>query len=75
MQNYNIYWIIKRMILCAVVALVAETVSAQSRGYENGYRGNVEVEVGALLDNYLNVGFLTSHGYGTSYDLYACIKE
>ena len=55
----------KRMILCAMAALVAVAVSAQSRGYENGYRGNVEVEVGTLLDRYLNIGFLTSHGYGT----------
>ena len=61
----------KRMILCAAAALVAVAVSAQSRGYENGYRGNVEVEVGTLLDSYLNIGFLTSHGYGTSYGLYA----
>ena len=59
------------MILCAMAALVAVAVSAQSRGYENGYRGNVEVEVGTLLDSYLNIGFLTSHGYGTSYGLYA----
>jgi len=40
------------MILCAMAALVAVAVSAQSRGYENGYRGNVEVEVGTLLDSY-----------------------
>lgn len=63
----------KRLILCVLVLIIAVAVSAQSRVYEDGYRGNVEMEVGALLDNYMSLGILTSHGYGTSYGLYAGI--
>lgn len=47
----------KRMILCAMAALVAVAVSAQSRGYENGYCSpSVGVDMGRV-----SVSF--SYGY------------
>ena len=61
----------KRLILCAVAVMMAVAVSAGESMFKDGYRGNVEVKVGALADNYLSLGVLTSHGYGSSYGLYA----
>ena len=63
----------KRMVMCIVAAMIAAVASAQERAFEEGYSGNVEIQVGTLLDNYLNIGISTSYGYCTSYGLYAGI--